>query len=324
MSKAIRAIHYTQQPEEFLALLDRLGVDSGAITASQFVNEDRYQKAFTEGNYKNLSFILTASDEPAAVVLTHQVEDIICYNHLGVDIICPDENKKTIAEAFKVLMEQAREPGVKQIRIDDRAQGNMISLIGAEAFNNNAEPHTKLEAVIDLEKSEEDIHKGLRKSYKSLVNQGRREIDFKYVTSGTMDHDAFTSFRLFHKQVAGRVTRSQESWDVQADMINDGEAELIMGYMEPHGLVSSALFNDIGDMTVYSVAVYNRDLFDYPLAHANVYEGIMRAKARGQKIFYLGQIPPYGSVEEKEFNIGKFKKGFCEGLKTYIEWHINL
>ena len=89
-------------------------------------------------------------------------------------------------------------------------------------------------------------------------------------------------------------------------------------------MVSSALFNDVGHMTVYSVAVYNRDLFDYPLAHANVYDGIMRAKERGQKSFYLGQIPPYGSVDEKEFNIGKFKKGFCDELTSYIEWNISV
>lgn len=324
MSKAFTAIFYFDEPEAFLGALEKIARDKMLITSAQFSMEDRYQEAMEGGQYKNLSFILVREAELQALVLAHKVGKTLRYNHLGISITSLAEDKKIISSAIEWIIEAAKKNNISEILVDDKGSGNELSLIGAEAFNYKGTPQTKLEAIIDLGQSEKEIHRQIRKSYKSLVNQGRKEMRFEYVAGDKAERHLFDDFQNFHRQVAGRATRSQETWDLQYDMIVTGQAELVLGYLEPHGLISSALFNDVGDMTVYSVAVYNRDLFDYPLAHANVYEGIMRAKERGQKLFYLGQIPAYGSVEEKEFNIGKFKKGFCDRLKSYIEWHIKV
>ena len=107
---------------------------------------------------------------------------------------------------------------------------------------------------------------------------------FKYIRGDEASRDAFNSFRDFHKKIAGRVTRSPATWEAQYEMIQAGYAELILGYMDEDGLVSSALFNDMACQTIYAVAVYDRELQGIPLAHANVYEGILRAKSRGQRV----------------------------------------
>ncbi len=330
MSKAITIIHYSEDKDHFLTLLNKacLGKASDLITPNQFIYENKYHEAIEGDSFKNLSFIImddvVGEGDPLAIILIHKIHDIFCYTHLGIQMTLIDERKKIVSQAFEIIFEISKKHSIQTIKIDDRGQKKDLSMIGAEAFNYNGVPHSKLEAIVDLTKTEDDLHRDLRKSYKSLINQGRREINFDSINAQNPDRDKFNQFQSFHKQVAGRITRPQQSWDIQFDMIKAGQAELIMGSMSPHGLVSSALFNDVGAVTQYSVAVYNRDLFDYPLAHANLYEGMLRAKKRGQKTFYLGQIPAFGTVSEKEFNIGKFKKGFCENIKSYIEWEIIL
>ena len=107
-------------------------------------------------------------------------------------------------------------------------------------------------------------------------------------------------------------------------MIATGCAELIMGKMEPYGLVSSTFCSDFGDTTFYGAAVYDRDLFQIPLAHASVYKSMMRAKRRGKSLFNMGIICQKNTVSDKEYNIGNFKKGFCNKLSCFIEWHITV
>ena len=313
-------IAFSDDPDAFLNGVSVFHRKMGTITAAQFVFEDRYQTAIEGERFANLSFCLCVGEEFVALVLAHKLGDALRYNHLGVAIFGPTESKKPLAAVFAHLTTLGKTLGLTSIAIDDRNSGPEVSLIGKEAFNLNACPQAQLEAIVDLSQSEEEIHRGLRKSYKSLVNQGRKEMRFEYLQGTEASEATFDSFRLFHQQVAGRVTRPKESWDVQYEMIQSGDAELVLGYMDGEGLVSSALFCDSGTQTSYAVAVYDREKFDHPLAHANVYEGLIRAKRRGQKEFYLGQIPTFGTVSDKEFNIGKFKKGFCDSLRQYTEW----
>jgi lipid II:glycine glycyltransferase (peptidoglycan interpeptide bridge formation enzyme) len=108
-------------------------------------------------------------------------------------------------------------------------------------------------------------------------------------------------------------------------MIKAGCGDLVLGYMKGHGLVSSALFTDFGDISHYAVAVYNRELFaEKPLGHAVTFEGILRAKERGQRLVNMGVIEQKGHVSDKEYNIGLFKKGFSNTLGNHIEWMFSI
>ena len=50
----------------------------------------------------------------------------------------------------------------------------------------------------------------------------------------------------------------------------------------------------------------------------------MRAKDRGQSTFSMGVIHQKNTVSDKEYNIGHFKKGFCDKLSCFVEWTISV
>ena len=147
-----------------------------------------------------------------------------------------------------------------------------------------------------------DYRKSLRKSYKSLINWGKRNL---VVGTGHID-----LMRAFHARVAGRETRPLASWLVQEDWIADGGGEILVGFLG-HELVSAAMFIDGNDASIYWSGVYDREKFDKPLAHYLIWLGLERAKERGMQKMILGEIPERGSVHEKEFTIGFFKAGFA-------------
>lgn len=289
-------IAYDTNPAEFLKLLSGRHDLPDPI---QFDLESRYRSAEHGKRFKDLSFFKNDT-----CVLYHKFsENQSGFNGSGAEI----HGNNDIVEQ---LYDYAKSYGLPEIKIDMK---------GYE-FPPKGQSKQKFRGLIDLTQTEAGLHAGVRKSFKSLINKGRAEMIFKAITKDNADEKAFRDFETFHLQVAGRKTRSSESWNIQFEMIQKGVAELLMGYLEPHGLVSSALFTDYGPVTSYAVAVYNRDLFEKPLAHANVYEGMLRAKGRGQRTFNLGVIPQEGEASEKEVNIGKFKKGFVPSLTPFYEW----
>ncbi len=318
----LKAISYVDDPQSFLSRLNDASFD--LPSPLEFALESRYRQAELGKKFSDLSFCILKNDVASAFIFAHKFDEFVGFNGSGAEVYSQDIDKKMAGFILDELISSARRNNCNIIKIDDLFTLNELSILGQEAFNRKGVPGLLLRASQNLLQDEEALHRGLRQSYKALVNQGRREIDFQFMSHDNANESQFRDFQEFHKQVSGKETRPKESWDVQFEMIKAGTAQLILGYMEPYGLVSSALFTDFGYTTSYAVAVYNRDLFDKPLAHANVYEGMIQAKKREQKVFNLGVIPTYDPAREKEYNIGKFKKGFCRNLLAFIEWNIKV
>lgn len=290
----------------------------------QFELESKYRNAELGSLFKELSFCVVRQGRPEAFVIANKIGDAVSLSSGGLKIVLMADDKKIITAIFNHLMVLAKKNQCVEIKVEESDVEHTLSPIGQEAFNRQGTSELKLNASQDLLKPERELYSEIRKSYRNLINQGKQKITFSFMTSQNADRDIFDDFKRFHFETSGRQTRPAESWDVQFDMIKSGCAELILGHMETHGLVSSALFTDYGSTTAYAVAVYERSLFEFPLAHANVYEGLLRAKARNQMIFNFGVIPTYDSQSIKEYNIGKFKKGFCRTLSISIEWRLSV
>jgi len=153
--------------------------------------------------------------------------------------------------------------------------------------------------VIDLTLPTEKLRRGLRKSYKSLVN--------KDIMVNTMfDTGAYQSL---HESIRG-VTRPQETWDIQNRMIWQRQAFCLTQthFLHPHNPLPSNVVTDAG-LIVY----YNKDAAYYASgcstvdSHALMWEAILKAKRIGCKRFEMGE-QVYG--DDKLANISKFKRGF--------------
>lgn len=170
--------------------------------------------------------------------------------------------------------------------------------------------------IADLTLNEAAYHQQLRKSYKALINAAHKLWQVEIDASG--DAEQFAAFQHLHEEVAGRKTRSAESWQRQFDAIPAGAAFAIYLRDTADTLVGASLFNRSRDEAYYAVGAYRRELFDQPLTHLSLDEAIRFARQQGIRRFILGQraypadTPPPTAKEEQ---IAFFKEGFATGLQ---------
>jgi FemAB family protein len=163
-----------------------------------------------------------------------------------------------------------------------------------------AEPTTEL--FVNLAWPAERIRANIRKSYRSLIEQGKKEY------SATLGVNILPLKRL-HLEVAGRVTRPDTTWEAQQGAIDAGEAFCVYLLDKDENPVGGALFHRSRDEGLYAVGVYRRDLHDKPLGHLVQAFAIEHMQRLGLKWYHLG-ARPY-EANEKELQIAHFKEGWA-------------
>jgi hypothetical protein len=226
-----------------------------------------------------------------------------------------DCSEKEMERAFDTLDKLS----ISAAKISDPLSLGKTSQLGAACLRRGFLPKVRLEAQCDLLLSPDEIHRHLRKSFRSLINWGRRNIDLSFVNIENKDRSACDEFQEFHKKVAGRVTRSQETWDIMFESCFEGRGELVLGRLKTGELVAGSLIVDGTEISHYATGVYDRERFDKPMGHLNIYESILRSRQRGMKTFDLGVVP-LEDATPKEIDIGYFKRGFATHLATQTVW----
>ncbi len=316
MPKSLQICRYAEQPERFLELLAQAECDF-VDPVSFPLAATYYAEYFADLYQGDVSLIAHDKETPLVVMRGQMVGGKISDNGQGVHFFVRP-GKPGEAILFELAKDLLLHTGAESIRIHDHPAGTMTPL-GRALIYHKAEPQLRIVSTTDLMRSEDELRGELRKSFRSLVNWGIGALKFDYLFKDRFDAQAFEAFREFHVRTAGRETRSRESWLLQGEMIRQGRADLSLGYLDG-ALVSASLFLDTGSVTAYGVGVYERSLFDKPLSHAAIFLGMLRAKARGQKVFVVGDVPPAKQVNDKDFSIGLFKSGFAANLDVGIDW----
>lgn len=168
------------------------------------------------------------------------------------------------------------------------------------------------ELYVDLHLPIEVIHQKVRKSYRSLLNEGEKL--WRVDIPAEVSHELFTEYRLLHKAVAGRETRSLRTWDAQESAIRSGAGFIVTLRNDEDELIGGAHYAVSRDEGVYAVAAYRRDLFDEPVSHVAQWAAIRRMKELGLRWYYVGtRFYPTDSrpPTPKELQIAYFKEGFA-------------
>ncbi len=216
--------------------------------------------------------------------------------------------QRALASAFRGLYEDLSAPPLQLIEMSNQGcvSAFSVSLID-EGFS--ASPVYK--QVIDLTKSEEELRHAVRRRYKSHINWGEKTLSLVTYDHSNITPEIHEQFRLLHISVAGRETRSAESWRVQLKQVMENEAFAIAGCLDGQ-LVTAALFLHSSLYCYYGVGASIREMFDKPLSHAVIWRSILEAKRRGCRFYEMGELVdlyPCG-FSEKEKNIANFKRGF--------------
>lgn len=272
------------------------------------------------------SFVVSRDGAPALLVSCREEVGGILWSgepvRFWISARVPDvEAGKFYRCGVAELIRIARAAAAPKVSIADPPVGACLSGLGRQALNIGACAKVRHVAIVDLARPEADVRAALRKSFRSLINWGKRNLRLDYVNRDQPDRDKFELFRQFHKKIAGRETRSARSWALQFEAAAAGNGEAILAYdAADEVLVSAALVLDGDRDAVYYSGVYDRQRFDKPLGHWPLYDAILRSKARGLKRFILGELPAAGAASEKERNIAYFKRGFATDILQEVVW----
>lgn len=178
------------------------------------------------------------------------------------------------------------------------------------------------ECSIDLSQSEDDIKMGVRKSYKSLINWGQRNLDIRIYDSSNMTDDIMSIFEDFHVAVAKRHTRSHESWMLQSKAVKQGMGFVVMGYLNEQLVTATLVLNGNKDC-YYGVCVNDRTLMaqNLPIGHYGLFKSILLSKEKGFAQFNFGDVS--NNADPKVNDIVKYKRGFSNLLQTHIACQVD-
>lgn len=176
----------------------------------------------------------------------------------------------------------------------------------------SAVPRVVHDLYVDLSWPLEKIHANMRKSYRSLINEGERL--WKIQVHDAADENLFEEFRKLHIAVSGRETRPKNTWDLQRKSVNSCQSFLVTIRDDEQILRGCGLFEASATEGGYSVGAYDRDLFDKPVSHVVQWTAIKHLKELGMRWHYVGQrfyASDMPVPTPKELQIAYFKEGFA-------------
>lgn len=233
------------------------------------------------------------------------------------------ELQRAVGVAFDYLFQLIEPLAPIRITVADHAGLGVLSAVGKQCLNRNATAAIRLNAICDLSSGEAKMKQSMRKSFRSLVNWGERNLRVSCVDRDAPSRDLFTRYQDFHRTIAGRTTRPDESWDIMFDWIASGRGDLVLGFTADDELVAGTLVVDGTTTASYASGVYDRERFDQPMAHWPMWVAMLRSAQRGLRTFDIGAVPLTDTASPKEVAIGYFKRGFATDITTWAEWSVD-
>ena len=170
-----------------------------------------------------------------------------------------------------------------------------------------------LTQIIDLQPDEAALWSAIRKGHKADIKTARRRFDAAVWYRDDLPAGRFGDYQALHARDAGRVTRSQKTFDMMEAWVRDGHAALVevSDAGRPVAFALLILYQDGG---MYASACKDPDIGNLPASHLVQWTAITWLKAHGYRWYDVGlqQFGPqwFEVPSEKELTIARFKRGF--------------
>lgn len=286
-----------------------------------------YQLAYQRGHggeWQELSCVLRSNNKAVAIwpLTIAERDGVATLSSQGLPVMpplfvpeCPAlTRKKFTADCQRIADRLAARLNLTEWRsapaFVDRADIDDWQLA---AMGQGARCSVRHELYVDLRLTLPEIKSGFRKSFRSLVTSGERLWRVE-ILRAPGDAAVWEEFRLLHAEVAGRITRSLESWQSQHAALAANEGFLVVLRDAGGRMVGAGYFMCSADEGVYAVAAYDRSLFDKPLGHVVQFRAIEELQRRGCRWYRIGNRSFPGdepAPSAKELAIAAFKQGFA-------------
>lgn len=247
-----------------------------------------------------------------------------------------DHFLRAIEVSVHCLEQIARQVGAKEILIagpelgadEDIPETVPESPVNRACQSRKASILISTEGLVDLSLGESGIHRNVRKSYRSLINWGRRNIRMEYYNSATPNRELLDEY-LSLRERERKAPYADPAIAFFQETIESGRGELSVGFMDSTTPVAATLTFWAGRTTRYVAGSYPDKSKERPLSHWPVYDAILRSLDRGDRYFNMGKLHDHdsqaqGSEERRRkiLAIGFFKKGFCTTVEKQIYWKV--
>ena len=278
----------------------------------------------------NLSFSVMENKEtlalcPVIVESSALAEGVRQYSYSGGPIpvpamrngLSPDKRQRVLSIYTRTLESSAGREGVgyASVRVPAVAR-SYVEHAGPFANPLLRYGYTDLAyltQVIDLRKDLGDLWSDVRKGHKSDVKRAGEACELKVWDRHTITTPKFQEYRLLHARDAGRVTRSQRTFDLMLSWVKAGHAILVEA---EHGgqAISFALVIIFGAGAYYGSSCKDPDHPDIAASHLVQWGAIGWLKEHGYAWYDIGlqQFHPqwHDAASPKDISISEFKRGF--------------
>ena len=281
-----------------------------------------YHHYSKEYRIKDLSFIIIQDNQSLCIcpLFLEQPEGNRYFSYAGGYLRAPIFNEtlhekyreKVQKKCFKKIDELANENKVDKVMfmldaLSSRNSYNILMKYGYLDSSINS-------SILDLRKNKEDIWSNLRNSYKSLINNGKDKFEVVIIDYKNPDKKIFNLHRKLHFKTAGRITRPEETWELQYKMLQDDNAILI-GLRDERQFVGFSYLVHHNGKAYYGNSSNDPEYSgDIPLEHTIIWSAIEYYRERNFDLLEIGQQQfgdqVFDHPSKKDLDISFFKRGF--------------
>ncbi|MCL5958551.1 MAG: GNAT family N-acetyltransferase [Chloroflexi bacterium] len=180
--------------------------------------------------------------------------------------------------------------------------------------------------VLDLNETRERLWADIRKSYQSLINASiKKGMKVHFLTGDGCSMKDIVEYRLLHAKDAGRVTRPDETFDLQLQWARAGRAVLARASLSDGHTAGFAYILCFNHKAYYMSACTDPDVEDeHRIGHSIQWKVIEWLCHEGFDSYETGDqhLAPnlYYDVTPKDVSISLFKRGLG-GRTVLVPWY---
>lgn len=167
--------------------------------------------------------------------------------------------------------------------------------------------------LIDLRNSYERLWSDIRKGHKANIKEAADIVKINVWDTRDITIDKFRQYQNLHRKAAGRVTRSQKTFDLMYSWVKNGLAALAEAEFDgrPVGFTLVILYKK---SAYYGSSCRETDYDNVSVSHLIQWKTMKYLKNNGMHFYDMGlqdYCPQWFRFpSQKDINISKFKRGF--------------
>ena len=230
--------------------------------------------------------------------------------------------KQYNSEIFKAIIDFLKVLGKKEkvdfIRIGRFPQEqDALETLRRYGFINSAYQNAEAQVVwvLDLDKSEQDLLKAMRKSHRYLIKKSK-ELDIKLIkTKNPKDLERFLS--LYKNLSLRKHFIAHKGVREEFEIFSKNDEEVLFLAQYENKIIGGAIIAFVGNCAIYRHSASDDNFKHIPASYLIQWEAILEAKKRGKKIYNFWGITPDNAGKNHPWNgLTLFKTGFG-GRKIY-------